>query len=132
MGRKKPTQVYSELESLALARPFPAPALPPAGMLHHLHLCLLFLQLLLSLGHLKLIGQVTLCSEGVDLDVILGLLQLVVPLQLGHLNLTQILSRHIFLPGLAFGPQYLFTSPPQSEHLSGLELFEFSLRNANI
>lgn len=62
---------------------------------------------------LKLIGQVSLRSPGVDLDVIGSLLQLVVPLRLGHLDLTQVLSRHLFL--LGFGLLSMQRSGRESE-----------------
>lgn len=62
---------------------------------------------------LKLIGQVSLCPAGVDLNVICGLLQLIVPLRLGHLDLTQVLSRHFLL--LGFGLLFIQKSGGESE-----------------
>lgn len=52
-------------------------------------------------SHLQLIGQVRLCSARVDLDVVGRLLQLIVPLRLGHLYLTQALCGHLLLLGLS-------------------------------
>lgn len=62
---------------------------------------------------LKLIGQVSLCSARVDFDVVCGLLQFVVPLCLGHFDLAQVLSRHLFL--LGFGLLFMQRSGRASE-----------------
>ena len=70
--------------------------------------------------------------EGFDLDIMHGLLKLIVPLHLGHLKVTQVLSRNIFLFGFGLQiPSSLMASLPQSEHLFGIE-FEPPLRGANI
>lgn len=81
------------------------------GPLHHLHLYPLLLHLL------KLIGQVSLCSLSVELDVTSGLLQLLVPLHLGHLDLSQVLNRHLL--GFALSDP----SIPLDLHFPNLSVF---------
>ena len=58
-------------------------------------------QLINTCAYLQLIGQVSLCSPGVDLDVVGGFLQLIVPLCLGHLYFTEALCRYLLLLGLS-------------------------------